>query len=124
MGTAVDIQVTRSETESSRTPSAVRVNGELYTEVNLSGSIKLTNYRKESVEVELKREVMGSARNVSNNGRIERLNTVAEYPVWWRYYSWPSWWNQMNSIGRITWNVTLSPGQSVDLNYTWQYYWR
>jgi len=124
IGTAVDIQVTRSETESSRTPSAVRVNGDLYTEVNLSGSIKLTNYRKESVEVELRREVLGSAKSASHNGRIEKLNTVAEYPVWWRYYGWPSWWNQMNSIARITWNVTLAPGQSVDLNYTWQYYWR
>jgi hypothetical protein len=124
IGTAVDIQVTRSETESSRTPSAVRVNGELYTEVNLTGSIKLTNFRKESVDVELKREVLGAARSATHNGRVERLSTVAEYPVWWRYYSWPYWWNQMNSIARITWNVTLAPGQSVDLNYAWQYYWR
>jgi hypothetical protein len=30
----------------------------------------------------------------------------------------------MNSVGRITWNVTLSAGQGIDLNYEWQYYWR
>jgi hypothetical protein len=30
----------------------------------------------------------------------------------------------MNGLARITWSVTLTPGQSVDLNYEWQYYWR
>ncbi len=124
IGKAVDIQAVRSETETSRTPNATRVNGDAYTDVRLSGSIKLTNYRKESVEVEVTREVLGRVSSASSNGRIEKLNALSEYPLWWRYFSWPYWWNQMNGIGRITWNVTLPPGQSVDLNYEWQYYWR
>jgi hypothetical protein len=124
IGKAVDVQVVRSETESSRTPNAVRINGADYTDVRLTGSLKLTNYRKETVEVEVTRAVLGTARSATNSGRIEKLNALEEYPQWWRYYSWPVWWNQMNSVGRITWNVTLSPGQSIDLNYEWQYYWR
>jgi hypothetical protein len=124
IGKAVDIQVVRSETETSRMANAVRVNGDAYSEVNLRGVIKVTNYRKEAVPVEVTREVLGLAKTASHNGRIERLNAQAAYPVWWRYYSWPYWWNQMNSIGRITWTMTLAPGQSVDLDYTSQYYWR
>lgn len=124
IGKSVDIQVTRSESEISRTPNAVRANSDPYAEVNLTGSIRLTNYRKEAVEIEVTREVLGTARSASNNARLEKLNALAEYPAWWRYYNWPYWWNQMNGIGRITWNVTLTPGQSIDLTYTWQYYWR
>jgi len=124
IGKAVDIQVVRSETESSRTPNAVRLNGDQYTEVRLTGSVKLTNYRKEAVEVEVTRAVLGTVRSATNTGRIEKLNALEEYPQWWRYYSWPSWWNQLNSVGRVTWSVTLNAGQSVDLNYEWGYFWR
>jgi hypothetical protein len=124
IGRAIDIQAVRSETEISRTPNATRVNGEAYTDVRLQGSIKLTNYRKESVEVEVTREVLGRVSSASVNGRIEKLNAISEYPQWWRYYSWPYWWNHMNGIGRISWNVTLAPGQSIELTYEWQYYWR
>ena len=124
IGKSVDIQVSRSETELSRTPNAIRVSGDAYTQVDLTGSIKLTNYRKETVEVEVTREVLGRAKSAGNNGRTEKLNAMSEYPQWWRYYSWPHWWNQMNGLARMTWNVTLAPGQSIDLNYEWQYYWR
>ena len=124
IGQGVDVQVTRTETETSRTANALRVNGDSYWQVNLTGSVKLTNFRKEIVEIEVTREMMGAATSATNNGQIQKLNALAEYPAWWRYYSWPYWWNQMNALGRITWNVTMNPGQSVDLHYDWQYYWR
>ena len=124
IGKSVDIQVSRSETEVSRTPNAIRVSGDAYTQVDLTGSIKLTNYRKETVEVEITRELLGRTKSAGNNGRMEKLNAMSEFPQWWKYYSWPHWWNQMNGLARITWNVTLAPGQSIDLNYEWQYFWR
>lgn len=124
IGKAVDVQVKRSEVEASRTPNAVRVNADSYSQVDVAGSIKLTNYRKEAVNVEVTREVLGAVTSASNSGLIEKLNAVEQYPSWWRYYSWPFWWSQMNGIGRITWNLNLAPGQSVDLTYNWHYYWR
>jgi hypothetical protein len=124
IGKSVDVQVVRSETEISRTPNALRANGESYMDVSLTGSIKLTNYRKEAIEIEVTREVLGRPKSASDNGRIDKLNAMYEYPEWWRHYSWPYWWHQINGLGRITWSVTLAPFQSLDLNYEWQYYWR
>jgi hypothetical protein len=45
-------------------------------------------------------------------------------PSWWGWYSWPSWWHQLNGVGRITWKIDLAAGKSVDLGYTWHYFWR
>ena len=78
-----------------------------YSEVDLTGSIKVTNYRKDTVEVEVTREVLGTATSASSNGRVEKLNALAEYPVWWRYYSWPNWWSHFNGVGRVTWKIRI-----------------
>ena len=46
------------------------------------------------------------------------------YPSWWGWYSWPQWWTHFNGVGKVTWKLDLEPGKSVDLKYTWNYYWR
>lgn len=129
---AIDIQVSKSEQETSRTPNALRWNGDWYARVELKGSVKLTSYRRENSEVEVTRYLLGNAIGASNGGQIEKLNVLendryiplGEYPMWWRWYSWPSWWHQLNGIGRVTWRVTLEPGKSLDLSYNWNYLWR
>jgi hypothetical protein len=47
-----------------------------------------------------------------------------QFPQWWSWYNWPSWWRHFNGVGKVTWTVKLEPGKSVDLKYTWHYYWR
>ncbi|MEW6125953.1 MAG: hypothetical protein AB1757_02720 [Acidobacteriota bacterium] len=129
---AVDIQVAKSETETGRTPNAVRWNGDWFIRVELNGSLKLTNYRKETSEIEITRFVLGNVTSADNRGVIQKINVLendqyvpmGEYPSWWRWYSWPHWWNQLNGIGRITWKVNLEPNKSIELNYRWNYYWR
>jgi hypothetical protein len=122
---AVDIQVTRSETETGRTPNVTRINNETLSRVEMSGQVRLANYRKEAVEVEVVREILGEAGEANNNGQIQRLNVLeSDRPAWWRFYNWPGWWSQANGFGRIVWRVTIAPGATVDLNYTWRYLWR
>ena len=129
---AIDLQVAKSEQEIGRTPNALRWNSDWYAKVELKGTLKLTNYRKESSEVEVTRYVLGTVTSADNRGQIQKLNVLendryvplGEYPSWWRGYSWPSWWHQLNGIGRITWRVTLEPDKSVDLTYAWHYLWR
>jgi hypothetical protein len=129
---AVDISVAKSENETARTPNATKINGDFYTRVDFNGSIKLTNYRKETAEIEVTRFVLGNVTSAANNGDIKKINVMendkftpmSAYPLWWNWSSWPSWWSQLNGIGRINWKVNLEPGKSVDLTYNWHYFWR
>ena len=84
------------------------------------------------LEVEVVRHVLGNIDEVSNGGESEMVNVFEDWtygaadrrPPWWSWFSWPYWWYHFNSVGRITWNIMLEPGQPVELNYTWYYYWR
>jgi hypothetical protein len=45
-------------------------------------------------------------------------------PSWWAWWDLPDWWSHLNGIGRITWKKKLEAGQSIELSYSWEYYWR
>jgi hypothetical protein len=124
IGKAVDVQVVRAETESARTPNVVRINGDTYSEVRITGSIALTNFRKEAIQVEVTRHVLGRPIAATAGGRVDTLSALTSSPEWWRHYAWPSWWWLANGQGRMRWSVRLEPGQRVELGYEWGYYWR
>jgi hypothetical protein len=126
---AVDIQVRKSETETERTPNARSFRGESYDRVDASGKLALTNYRKEAVEVEVTRRVLGDA--TAAGGKVDKLNLledgdeILDGAAWWRgYWSWPWWWPHLNPVSRLSWKVTLEPGKPLDLGYSWHYFWR
>jgi hypothetical protein len=127
---AVDIQVAKSDAETGRVPTAVRWQGSEYARVDLAGTIKLTNHRDKAVDIEVTRRVLGNVTAADNGGVVAQVNTVedsslaGDLPPWWRWYSWPAWWGHFNGVGRITWKVRIEPGKSVDLGYTWHYFWR
>jgi hypothetical protein len=129
---AVDIQVVKSENETRRTPNAVRWQGYDYARVDLAGKIALTNYRGQTIELEITRHVLGNIESAGAGGVIEKINMIedgryipaGDYPQWWGWYNWPSWWHQLNGIGRVTWKLNLEAGKNVDLPYTWHYFWR
>ncbi len=130
--TAIDIKVKKNDKETKRTPNAATFNNEVFFRVDVAGSISLTNYRKEAAEIEVVRYVLGNVGEANENGKVEMVNLLEDddylpqgsRPDWWGYYSWPYWWSHLNGIGRIVWNIKLEPGKSVDLTYTWNYYWR
>jgi hypothetical protein len=82
--------------------------------------------------VQVVRHVLGNVEAADQDGKAEMVNlfeddsfaTFQAYPSWWGWYSWPGWWGHFNGVGRITWNVKVEPGKSVDLGYSWHYYWR
>jgi hypothetical protein len=130
--TAVDINVKKSDRETGRTPNAVQWQGNAYERVDLAGTVTLTNFRTEATEIEVTRNVLGNAGKADNSGSTQMVNvfeddsyaSTAQTPAWWGSYSWPAWWGHFNGIGRINWKVKLEPGKSVDLGYTWHYFWR
>jgi len=128
---AVDVLLKKQEKEIKRTPSAARWNGSDYFKVDLEGTITLSNRRKESVEVEVVRHVLGNADSATAKGKVEKVNVLedsfsagAARPYWWNWYSWPSWWSHFNGIARISWKVAIAPGAQQVLSYNWNYYWR
>jgi len=129
--TAVDIAVKKAELETRRTPNAVHWDGDDFTRVDLSGTLSLTNRRAAPTEVEVVRYVLGSADGANEGGKVEKVNVVEDdaalsvgRPPWWGWYSWPGWWDHFHGVGRITWRVTLPPGETTPLKYTWHYFWR
>jgi hypothetical protein len=108
------------------------MNGDDYSRVDLKGTIGLINYKKTPVEIEVVREVLGHLDTASGNGVMVKTGMYGdlpysyddEFPFWWRWWSWPWWWTSLNSTGRVTWNVTLKPGEKTELSCAWHYFWR
>jgi len=48
----------------------------------------------------------------------------AALPAWWSWYSWPYWWGHFNGLGKFSWKLTVEPGKSAELEYSWHYFWR
>jgi hypothetical protein len=127
------VRVTKSDSETKRTPNAVTWHGDQYGRIDLAGKITLVNYRKDTVEIEVVRHVLGNVESASQNGKIEMVNIFEDpsftsgsgpYPYWWGWFSWPWWWHHFNGVGRITWTVRLAANKPLDLVYKWNYFWR
>ena len=130
--TAVDIQVKKTDKETGRDHNAASWEGNTYAKINLDGTIRLTNNRSAASKIEVTRHVLGNATGADHDGKVEMQNVFEDdslgpargYPDWWGWYSWPPWWTHFNGIAKITWKLDLPPGKSVDLKYSWNYYWR
>ncbi len=130
--TAVDILAKKTDTETERVPNAVRWSGNDFAKCSLQGKITLASHKDEAVEVEVRRFVLGTVTGASGEGEVNQVSwheggwgsNDAEQPVWWSWYGWPYWWHHMNPVGRIDWRLTLAPGETVELEYGWHYFWR
>ncbi|MCW3098376.1 MAG: hypothetical protein JWL77_3994 [Chthonomonadaceae bacterium] len=130
--TATDIRVKKTDKEAARTPNAVKWNDQLYTKVDLVGTITVINFTDHPVDLEVTRNVLGIVGRADHDGKAAMVNVFEdddyaasnERPSWWTSYTWPDWWFHFNGVGRITWKVHLDAGKTVDLGYTWHYFWR
>jgi hypothetical protein len=127
---AVDISLKKDDKEIRRVPNADTWQGRQYGRIDLAGTLVLTNHRGQPADLEIVRYVLGSATEAGSGGKIERINLLengaaGELPVpAWLWYSWPDWWSHFNSVGKIAWKITLGTGQSANLTYAWNYFWR
>jgi hypothetical protein len=132
MTTAVDVGVKATDIETGRVAGARKWHGHSYDRTDLAGSIHLTNHRDETIAVEVRRSVLGFVDSASHDGEINQLgrhesgwSTVGwSRPVWWHWYNWPSWWRHVNSVGQVSWTFDLKADESIELAYTWHYFWR
>ena len=129
--TAIDISVKKLDNETERVPNAARWNDYTYSRSNLTGTISLTNHRADTIELEVKRSVLGNIDSADNDGKITHTGgyegqwlATDSLPFWWNWYNWPYWWYHFNTISEVNWNLKLSPGESINLEYKWHYFWR
>ena len=107
---AVDIGVKKSDSELKRTPNAIEWQGIRFARIDLSGKVTLTNYRKEPIEIEITRNVLGTVDSASGDATTEMLNVAEDLSIgvgrdpwhWRSRYRWPWWWYNVNGCGRIT----------------------
>ncbi len=132
--TAVDVPVKKTDVEVSRVPDGLVVQNNHFFRVNLKGQIHLASHHPKPMDIEVTRYVLGAADEADRDGKVEQTNSFEDRdflpadndPIGssWNLYNWPWWWSSVNSVGRITWHVHLDPGQTVDLGYTWHYFWQ
>ncbi|MCX5684669.1 MAG: hypothetical protein NT049_13415 [Planctomycetota bacterium] len=127
---AVDIAVEKKDKETGRTPNAANWHNQKFDRINLAGTVHLVNRRDQAIEVEVTRHILGILDGAGQDGVIEQVSwaeggwaNADGLPLWWGWHSWGAWWYEFNGLGRITWKVKLEPGKSVDLDYTWHYFW-
>jgi len=130
MTTAVEISVKNSEQQTNVTPNAVKWNSSSFSKSDMQGTIALTNYSDKPVTLYVKRSVMGNVDTADHDGQVKQLGHGFDgyvfeggLPFWWGWCSWPYWWYHFNSIGQADWTVELKSAESIDLSYTWHYFW-
>ncbi len=127
--TAVDVGVEKTEKEAGRTPDAVEWDGNRYYRIDMTGTIELVNRKKEAIDLEVRRSVLGLVDAVDSGGTFEQKSLSeawfsSDRPSWWSWWSWPYWFQHWNGIGRIEWAVHLEPGATATLGASWHYFWR
>jgi hypothetical protein len=115
-----DLLVRTRDTEQTRTNN-VKIDGELYTQVFMKGTVTLSNPRPEALTVEVERSFYGQAEKVHAGGTSEAFD-FAEVPG--ARASWPWWWRVVNGMFQATWKPVVEPGKTVDLSCEWSYYRR
>ncbi len=125
---AVDVRLEITEEQVGQIPDAMKWHGDSYARTDIAGSIVLTNSKREAIEVEVERRVLGLVDEAGQEGVAQQdgLSELAwdDLPGWWAWYSWPWWWYRWNGLGRFTWSAHLEPGQELELAAKWHYFWR
>ena len=116
---AVDVRGGFAEEEMSREPQVTKLNGYHYTKIMKKGTLRVTNYKKEAVEIEVTCELGGNATQASDKGEISIVG--------WQRGDWPNHHTghaALNGHSRITWDLKIAPGQTRELTCLYHHYVR
>jgi hypothetical protein len=129
INTAIDVHVEVQSQESRRQPGGQRFGNETYNRIDLTGAVALQNRKAVAIDLEVTRRVLGLLDEVGGGGQQRQLDGAQlwdgqERPVWWSWWNWPWWWFRHNGFGEAKWSVRLEPGQSLQLDAKWHYFWQ
>ena len=113
---APDIRGEYEEEEIERRASARKWNGVTYAQLKKKGTVSVKNHRKEKATMQVRVQVGGKAESATGGGKI-RLDEH-------RAGDWSGYAEALNNHSEVTWELTLNPGESRDLDYTFSFYAR
>jgi len=102
---ALSVQADQREVEVKRSRDAERWAGNSYDRVDIKGELLLVNGKSEKIAVEVTKELSGSSVRAEPAAKLEVLARGLRRP---------------NPTNRLTWTVTLEPGQEAKLVYEYQ----
>lgn len=79
----------------------------IYDLVTVSGTINLTNFKTEDIDMEIKKDVVGEMISASNNGSSTKS---------------PRAQSDANPISTISWSINLKKGEKKELKYSYSLY--
>ena len=116
---AVDVRGTYEEQETGRELKAINYNGYDYTRVTKKGTLRVTNYKKEAINLVVTCAFGGNATEVPDGGKV----TVSDF----QSGDWNSNFNGhpgLNGHSTVQWEIQLDPGKSKVLTCVYSYYTR
>lgn len=102
---ALAVQADQREVEVKRSRDAERWAGNSYDRVDIRGELQLVNGKSEKITVEVTKELSGAGVKAEPAAKLEVLARGLRRP---------------NPTNRLTWTVTLEPGQEAKLVYEYQ----
>ena len=128
--TAINLIVKTEEKETERIPNSVKYNGSNYHRINAQCDISIRNMMKNAVTVEVEKAIFGLLDDADGNGGINQLTDIDDWmePDYRGYYNnntfWRnSWWRQLNGFGKVSWTMTILPGETVSVGCRWHFFW-
>ncbi len=127
---AVDVTAKRLETEVKRTPNALTWRNNSFSRVDIGGRLVITSYRNEPITLELTQQFIGTVDTADQAGVIRKLGlgdddgeaADTNLPSWWSYNSGD--WRAVNGLSSVKWTVTVPAKKSMEIPYTYHYFWR
>jgi hypothetical protein len=105
---ATDVRTSKKEIEVERKPRSVQFYGNYYDTVTVEGTLKLTNYKREPIKIQITKQMVGTV-VAADNGKTEKLAEELR---------------GVNPNSRITWDLPLASGAEETLTYRYQVYVR
>jgi hypothetical protein len=105
MTVATDVRTSKKELEVERQPKALYRNGNDFEAVTVEGTLKLKNYKNGAVAVKVYRSLVGEVLSTTDAGQAEKTGEGIR---------------GVNPSSRITWDVTLKPGEERVITYRYK----
>jgi hypothetical protein len=113
---AIDVRGTYAEEETAREPQGVVFNKHTYARVNKKGTLRVTNYKKEAIDLVIQCDFGGKATAASDDGKITLTDFTGE--DWTNFRGHPA----LTPHSNVRWSLNLKAGESKEVTCEYHYY--